>query len=126
MDSNEWRTAVGALLKQARGRTSKRKAAQRAGFSEALWRQLEDGYRTVQQGVTVPVNPRDDTLEAAAKAVGLDPAEVFRAAGRPYEPLPPEPSEPQSPEEALDELRARVRALEERAERDRGEKRRAG
>lgn len=84
MDAQEWRDKVGAALRRARGQVSKREAARRAGFSEALWRQLETGEKSVAAGVVIPVSPRDETLEAAARAVGLDPADLFRLAGRKY------------------------------------------
>jgi len=85
-DPQAWRTGPGRLLADARNALgwSKRQAAREAGFSEAMWRQLEEGERQVTQDVKVPVNPRDDTLLAAARAVGLEPAVVFAAAGRPY------------------------------------------
>lgn len=72
-----------AAARRQRG-LSKRAAAREAGFSEALWRQLEDGERPVAPGVTVPANPRSETLESAARAVGLEPADVFAAAHREY------------------------------------------
>jgi len=68
---------------------SKREAARRAGISEGLWRQLETGARPLAPGMTALVSPRDETLIAAADAVGLDPNELFRLAGREL----PEPSE---------------------------------
>ena len=84
--ADQWK-AVGARLGQARRslRLSKRGAAQRAGFSEITWRQLEAGERQIARDVTTPVNPRDDTLAAAARAVNLDPAELFDIAGRDYD-----------------------------------------
>lgn len=113
MDVAEWQTTVGDMLKRARGRMSKRSAAARAGLSEGMWRQLEDGYRTVQAGMQVPVNPRDETLVAAARAVGLDPADVLHAAGRDYTP-PPEEDEEDEPSFAdmLDDLDRRLTAVE--------------
>ncbi len=76
--------AVGRLLGAARRslRLSKREAAQRAGFSEGLWRQLESGKRFVTGDVVLEPNPRDENLAAAARAVGLKPKEVFALAGR--------------------------------------------
>lgn len=92
MDSETWRAGPGAMLRSAREarRYSKRKAANLAGISEGLWRQLENGERPITAGVSVPVTPRDDTLLAAALAVGVDPAALFTAAGRPPPPQPPE------------------------------------
>jgi transcriptional regulator with XRE-family HTH domain len=55
---------------------SKREAARRAGISEALWRQLEDGGKEVKGKVILP-NPRPENLFAAAKAVGINPQRVF-------------------------------------------------
>lgn len=79
--------AVGAALGQARRalKISKREAARRAGISEITWRTYETGMRQVTSDYHVPVSPRDDKLEAAAKAVELDPAVVFKIAGRPYD-----------------------------------------
>jgi hypothetical protein len=98
---------------------SKRGAAEAAGFSEALWRQIEDGER-ITRGVSVPANPRDENLEAAAKAVGLDPADVFRAAGRTYEPS----DEPLSADDEyaalrdeLERLGRRIDEMEQRGQR---------
>ncbi|HEV2928631.1 MAG TPA: helix-turn-helix domain-containing protein [Propionibacteriaceae bacterium] len=112
MDIAQWRRDVGALLERARRerRLSKRAAAQKAGFSEALWRQLEDGRRLIN-GVEVPANPRDDTLEAAARAVGLDPQAVFDAAQRDYVPLPDEVDRPESLSTYIED---RLAAIEER------------
>jgi hypothetical protein len=62
-----------------------REAARRANLSEITWRNYESGIKLLAKGVSAPVNPRDDKLEAAAKAVGLDPAVVFEIAGRPYD-----------------------------------------
>lgn len=81
MTPDEWRDRVGARIEAARGRESIRAAARRAGVDEALWRQVELGYRKVG-GVQISANPRDRSLAAIARAVGLDPGEVFAAAGR--------------------------------------------
>lgn len=85
--AERWRATVGTMLELARRerRLSKRAAAREAGFTEAVWRQLEQGHRSLQ-GQLLVTNPRDDTLEAAALAVGLAPKRVFEAAGRPYVP----------------------------------------
>lgn len=89
----EWKERVGALLQRARKsrNLSIRKAAKAAGIDDATWRHLEEGERTIR-GEKVPASPRDDTLAAVARAVGLNPAEVFRAAGREYVPPPDAPS----------------------------------
>lgn len=81
MSPREWRDAVGVLIEGARGRESIRSAARRAGVDEAMWRQVELGYRRIA-GTEVPANPRDRNLVAIARAVGLDPSEVFKAARR--------------------------------------------
>lgn len=81
MSPQEWRSAVGVLIENARGRESIRSAAKRAGVDEAMWRQVELGFRKVA-GTQVPANPRDRNLIAIARAVGLDHNEVLRAAGR--------------------------------------------
>lgn len=82
--------AVGERLGEARRarRLTKRAAASRAGFSEITWRNLEQGARQAAPGVLIPVSPRDETLEAAARAVDIDPAELFELAQRPYTELP--------------------------------------
>jgi transcriptional regulator with XRE-family HTH domain len=121
VEPDEWRATVGGLLRRARRarRMSKRGAAEAAGFSEALWRQIEDGER-ITRGVSVPANPRDENLEAAAKAVGLDPADVFQAAGRTYEPT----GEPLSADneyaalrDELEKLGRRIDEMEQRGQR---------
>ena len=76
---------VGRLLREAKERMrpklSKREAAKRAGFSEGLWRHLEQGVR-ITYGVRVLPNPSDENLANAAYAVHLEPDEVFAAVGR--------------------------------------------
>lgn len=92
--------AVGAKLSEARRarRLTKRAAAARAGFSEITWRNLEQGARQVAPGVMVPVSPKDETLEAAARAVDLDPGELFALAQRAYmEPIIPLPTYREQP-----------------------------
>lgn len=86
--------AVGKELGRARRalRISKREAARRAGVAEITWRQYEDGQRQIAPGQFVPVNPRDEKLEAAAGAVGLDPKPLFELAGRLYDGATPEPT----------------------------------
>lgn len=121
--ADQWK-AVGARLGQARRslRLSKRGAAQRAGFSEITWRQLEAGQRQIARDVTTPVNPRDDTLAAAARAVNLDPAELFDLAGRDYDPTMIEPDAPAT--DASDwraAISARIESLEEEVRRLREE-----
>lgn len=81
MTPDEWRESVGVLIESARGHESIRAVSRRAGVDEALWRQVELGYRKVA-GMKVPANPRDRNLEAIARAVGLNPEEVFKAARR--------------------------------------------
>lgn len=88
VEPGEWASQVGVLFKRARGRRSKREVARLAGFSDLTWSQLESGERRVARGVVLPVSPRDETLLAAAEAVGLDPALVMKAAGRTYVPTP--------------------------------------
>lgn len=75
---------VGAALRRARevAGISKREAARRANVSEATWRNLETGEQPLRTGQVAPMNPRPETLVNAARAVGLEPAEVLRLAGR--------------------------------------------
>lgn len=84
-DRNPW-IDVGQRLGTARRqlRISKREAARRAGFSDGQWRVLEAGRRIVAKGIVVPPNPKDETLQGAAEAVGIDPAELFRLVGRDF------------------------------------------
>ena len=56
---------------------SKRAAAERAGFSEATWRQLEAGKRQLAPGVEVEMSARAETVVRAAMAVGMDPTEAL-------------------------------------------------
>lgn len=72
---------AGARIQRARGTMSIREAARRAGISEARWRHIEKGYQPIG-GHQVPVNPRTENVVAIAKAVGMDPAELFRIMGR--------------------------------------------
>lgn len=104
-ESDEPTDPVGRLLWQGRQRLrlSQRKAAESAGFSATQWRHMEAGQRPSGE----PVNPTDENLEAAALAVGLDPGEVFDAAGRSYAPTPRAPVvvEPVTMEQLLDVMR---------------------
>lgn len=76
-------TPHGRLIEAARGSLSKRQAAARAGISEGRWRQIVTGIQRAGPGLTIPVNPRAETLVAMANAVGADPADVLDAAGLP-------------------------------------------
>lgn len=81
VDIDDGLTPHGAILEAARGeRMSKRAAADRAGISEARWRQIVSGKQSAG-GERVPVNTRPRTLASMAHAVGADVAEVFEAAG---------------------------------------------
>src|SRR5687768_13694381 len=107
MTPAEWRDTIGVLIEQHRGRESMRSAARRAGVDEAVWRQVEKGYRTAG-GVRITANPRDDNLEAIAEAAGVDPAHVFELAGRSYTPTTKVPTS----EDRLAALEARVDDVE--------------
>jgi transcriptional regulator with XRE-family HTH domain len=89
---------VAEMLGSARRRRklSKRAAARAAGFSEGLWRHLEEGVRLVY-GQEVTPNPRDENLVGAATAVGIDPAELFAAVGRTWDPTKTPVPESQQP-----------------------------
>lgn len=117
MTPARWRDAVGLLVEDARNGESIRSASQRAGVDEALWRQVERGYRPSGGGQVV-ANPRDRNLEAIARAVGLDPAEVFAAAGRPYTPSRRNERGDRlsALEERFDRLEIQVQQLVDRAE----------
>lgn len=62
-------------------RLSIREAANRAGFSEGLWRMLESGGRE-QYGTWVLPNPGDDKLHGLAEAIAVPPQVVFARVGR--------------------------------------------
>lgn len=94
MDDDDWRR-LGHLLQTHRTRLglSKRAAAERAGFSEATWRQLEDGVRRLPGGMTATMSARPETVYAAAVAVGIDPPTALAMVGMtPVEPPPPGPT----------------------------------
>lgn len=63
-----------------RSNLSARAAAQRAGISDARWRQITSGYQTVS-GTQVPVRAPADTLARMARTVGATP-EQLEEAGR--------------------------------------------
>lgn len=113
----QWRHEIGKPIEAARQRAglSKRKAAQLAGCSEGLWRQLESGARPIPGGDPVPGNPRPTTLISALSVVGLDVAEYMKIAGHgdvdidnvvfPHRPL------------EISDLAARLDRVEERLDR---------
>lgn len=61
---------------------SRAQMVETAGGSISTWQTLEDGGR-VTRGEWVVPSPTDRTLAKLAQALGLDPADVFREAGRP-------------------------------------------
>lgn len=83
IDSVDYRAwgRIGRLMYLGRKsrQISMREAARRAGFSEALWRLLENGGRMVN-GEWKPPNPRPENLLAAALAVGQEPSVFFEEA----------------------------------------------
>lgn len=119
-ESESWR-AVGARIAAARRAKgmSKRAAAREAGISEGWWRQLEQGYTQPAPGVVRLPNPRDETLEAVARAVEIQPAYLFGLVGRSYDgptiELPEEDDRSQFNElrTMLDRLTARIRDVEQ-------------
>lgn len=86
-ESAAWKK-VGRKLGEARerARLTKRGAAAKAGFSEATWRKIEDGEERPAPGVVIPPRISDRVLEAACRAVDVEPADMFKALGRPYLP----------------------------------------
>lgn len=77
-------TPLGELLEGARIdvlRISASEAARRAKVSESRWRQVVTGVQR-KAGGEVPVNPSDRHVVAMAAAVGVDPAQALKAAGR--------------------------------------------
>ncbi|MDG4832382.1 helix-turn-helix transcriptional regulator [Solwaraspora sp. WMMD1047] len=76
-------TPLGQVLDDARERLglSGRQAAQRAGISEARWRQVVTG-RQSKGGGRVAVNPGTLTIVAMALAVDADPGHALAVAGK--------------------------------------------
>lgn len=75
---------LGRLLEEARTgvlRISTREAARRARLSDTRWHQVVTGVQR-KAGAEVPVNPTARTVVAMAQAVGVDPAEALKAAGK--------------------------------------------
>jgi transcriptional regulator with XRE-family HTH domain len=105
--SNPWHQ-IGYALWRGRKRLqiSKREAADRAGISEALWRQLEGGGKLVNGRVIEP-NPRPENLYKALKAVGDVPEWAFAVL---YWDIP----EPLPTEGFDDRLEAKLARLSER------------
>lgn len=87
MTPEQWRTRVGLPIELRRGSTPIRRAADRAGISEGLWRQIESGRRVLAKGVVRTVNPKADTRVAVARALGWrdDAFAVLLAGGVPAE-----------------------------------------
>lgn len=98
---------LGKLLEDARKRIplSKREAARRAKISEARWRQIVTGWQNPNDP-TVPARPRHNTVIAAARAVGVDPAEALEAAGL-------DPAAGDEPEPPVEDLSVRKVLLAE-------------
>lgn len=80
--SPEW--PLGPMLREGRGALSMRQAAERAGFSEGTWRNVERGVSRAG-GVIVPSRPTAATVAAAARAVGVSVRAALTAAG--HDPL---------------------------------------
>lgn len=93
MTPDEWRTAIGAKVEEARAGRSVRSMAKRAGISEGLWRQIESGQRPIRRGEYETVNPKQTTVIAVCDALSL-PRDTFTrwAKGEQVEPLAPYPS----------------------------------
>lgn len=117
-EAERWR-AVGERLRQAREAihpaVSKREAARRAGFAEITWRQLEAGERQIAKGLKVPMSATDSTVISAARALKIDPAELFEILGREYKgsPEPPPATDGAVSSEWVDAVEARLNRLEE-------------
>lgn len=76
---DEWR----AQIRQARGRQgiSRRDAAERAGISEGVWRNVETGIQHVGGVGPRRYQTTANTVARMARVVGLDPMELVAAAG---------------------------------------------
>lgn len=73
MEPDEWKVLVGDPIKDRRqllGIRSMRRAALAAGFSEAVWRQIETGRRQIARGNVIAPTPTEETKAAAARALG--------------------------------------------------------
>lgn len=73
---------VGQRIRQAREELgiSAREAARRAGIGDGTWRYMEIGYET-KRGQRFPVKPTPVTLAKIARAVEIEPRELFVLAG---------------------------------------------
>lgn len=80
---NELQRPEGALIAAALKRSgiSARRAAEKAGMSDARWRQIVNGYQSVGAGQTALVIGPAETIARMARVVGVPPADL-RAAGR--------------------------------------------
>jgi hypothetical protein len=76
----EWKSAVGdrVAMRRASRFRSARSAAEAAGISEAIWRQVESGSRTVAAGVRVAANPGLSVKVAICTALGWTPDSIDR------------------------------------------------
>jgi transcriptional regulator with XRE-family HTH domain len=76
--------SVGAEIRAAREalNLSKRAAAQRAGVSEARWRQIENGVQYVN-GEPTPTRTTAETLVRIVQSIGLDVDRMLDLAGFP-------------------------------------------
>lgn len=74
----------GALIENALRlkRMSARKAADKAGMSDARWRQIVNGYASAGAGQVVEVRGPDDAIARMARVAGVS-ADQLREAGRP-------------------------------------------
>lgn len=72
MKPEEWKRLVGDRIRDRRqevGIRSMRQAAKRAGFNEAVWRQLESGRRQIARGQFVTPTPLPETKSAACRVL---------------------------------------------------------
>lgn len=94
---------IGRRLGDARVKLglSKREAARRSGLSDGAWRHLEAGVKYVGNAQVFP-NPKDENLIAAARAVEIDPTDLFNLARRP---VPKDLIGAPEPERLLEDLR---------------------
>lgn len=105
MERDRWQE-FGAWLREHRERAglSKRAAARLAEITDATWRSYEMGGREVY-GKWVAPGPRNEVLHRMARALAIDPSEMFKRAGRSYDPAtePPIEDRLQTAEQKLSE-----------------------
>lgn len=110
-DVGNWKS-LGELLRRRRAELglSRAKAAKAADISDTLWRHFEIGERQIGAGVSVPPNPRPETLTKIARALNLPVSALYEAIG--WEAPPSAASEYP---DGIADLAAKIRRLDPEA-----------